>query len=47
VLRDLIGLEPLASVPVDDFVELLAPRLEWLLNGGLVLALRRAGGSQD
>lgn len=41
VLRSVMRLEPLASVPVDDFVGLIAPRLEWLLNGELVRALRR------
>lgn len=42
VIRDLMRLEPLARVPVDDFVDLVAPRLEWLLNGGFLAALRRS-----
>ncbi len=42
LLRDIMLLEPLARVPVDDFVDLIAPRLEWLLSGGFTAAMRRS-----
>ena len=45
VLRSVMKLEPLARLSSDDIAEMLAPRLEWLLNGGLLLALREKGAA--
>lgn len=39
VLRSILKVEPMASASKEDLVALLAPRLEWLLVGGLECAL--------
>ena len=44
VLRSILKVEPLASATKEELVALLAPRLEWLLVGGLERALAPCRG---